>query len=380
VHAIGPGSARRYLSWTVLPELRGTLMMVGRSVVIALSIAASACGRVGFDSSPAGSTIGDGGADGADARDAGNGDALAPMAAEGPSCAGLASTCGATGAESCCQSPLVPGGTYYRSYDAATGGTQANPATVSSFWLDRYEITVGRFRNFVNAGFGTQANPPLAGAAAHPAIPGSGWDASWNANLAIDTATLIATIKCDATYQTWTDTPGGNEDRPMNCLSWYDVMAFCAWDGGRLPTEAEWNYAAAGGDEQRAYPWSVPPSSTVIDSSYASYWVDATQGCVGDGVAGCAMTDMVFVGSKPAGNGRWGHADLSGNMGEFMLDTYNAYQNPCTDCAYLTSSGSRVVRGASMFDPASYVRSGFRTLTAPTTRSANSGSRCARSP
>jgi formylglycine-generating enzyme required for sulfatase activity len=48
------------------------------------------------------------------------------------------------------------------------------PATVADFYLDKYEITVGRFRQFVNAGMGTQASPPAAGAGAHSLITGSG--------------------------------------------------------------------------------------------------------------------------------------------------------------------------------------------------------------
>jgi len=48
------------------------------------------------------------------------------------------------------------------------------PATVADFYLDKYEITVGRFRQFVNAGMGTQASPPASGAGAHSLITGSG--------------------------------------------------------------------------------------------------------------------------------------------------------------------------------------------------------------
>jgi hypothetical protein len=84
----------------------------------------------------------------------------------GTSCSGLAATCGPSGNDDCCTSLLVPGGTFYRSYDGVDFTDKSYPATVADFYLDKYEITVGRFRAFVNAGMGTQASPPASGAGA----------------------------------------------------------------------------------------------------------------------------------------------------------------------------------------------------------------------
>ena len=76
--------------------------------------------------------------------------------AEPPSCApdGPGTTQCGPSAESCCTSPEVPGGTYFRNYynNGKSGPTQeAHPATVSNFRLDKYLVTVGRFRRFVEA-------------------------------------------------------------------------------------------------------------------------------------------------------------------------------------------------------------------------------------
>ncbi len=90
-------------------------------------------------------------------------------------------TCGPSGNESCCASSVVAGGTYNRSKNAAS------PATVSDFRLDRFEITVGRFRQFMASYPG---NKPAAGAGAHPLVAGSGWQAGWSASLAADQAAL----------------------------------------------------------------------------------------------------------------------------------------------------------------------------------------------
>ncbi|MGK3986954.1 SUMF1/EgtB/PvdO family nonheme iron enzyme [Sorangium sp. So ce136] len=286
-----------------------------------------------------------------------------------PSCVGLAATCGPDGNESCCASAeAVAGGTFNRGNDAAY------PATVSGFLLDRFEVTVGRFRRFVEA---YPESKPSAGAAAHSGIDGSGWDAGWDSNLPLDAAALKAAVKCNSTYQTWTDEAADHENLPMNCLSWYVAFAFCAWDGGRLATEAEWNYAAAGGNEQREYPWSNPASSMTLDGTYAVY------DCTGDGSASgtCAFSDTQPVGSRsPAGDGKWGQADLAGNMWEWVLDWYGDHPMPCNDCANMISGSRRVFRGGGWSYSTSYLLSSRRYYGDPSNRDSYVGARCARTP
>jgi sulfatase modifying factor 1 len=298
------------------------------------------------------------------------------------SCNTLAQTCGLSGQLSCCISTIVDGGSFYRGYDRGGDSVDTNmtfPATLSTFRLDDLEVTVGRFRAFVNAGMGTQVAPPMPGAAAHSNIPGSGWDAKWNESLVATKAELVAALSCDLLgfkLPTWTDDPGNNENRPMNCVTWYEAMAFCAWDGGYLPTEAEWNYAAAGGDQQRAYPWSNPAGSLMVDNSYASY------NCMGDGTANCLLEDLVNVGTKFRGAGRWGQFDLAGNVSEWLLDYYADYTATCNDCAQLTPNdqGRTLLGGSFVGDATPAMRTGYRDLKVPQGRDPNVGFRCARTP
>lgn len=292
------------------------------------------------------------------------------------SCVALPHTCGVTGNDDCCNSLTVSGGAYYRSYDARGDGNSGDklaPATISTFRLDKYEVTVGRFRAFVEADRGTQLSPPAAGEGTNVHVAGSGWQGIWNQNLPLTKAGLIASVKCNPTFQTWSDTPGGNENLAMNCVSWYAAMAFCAWDGGYLPTEAEWNYAAAGGDEQRVYAWSVPATSLTLDASYASY------NCLADGVPSCARTDFVAVGTKTAGDGRWGQSDLTGNVMEWTLDWDDRYTTPCVDCANIsTPTGERAIRGGSASIDVGRLRTGYRSTAPPDEPNPDNGVRCAR--
>jgi formylglycine-generating enzyme required for sulfatase activity len=321
------------------------------------------------------STIGgDGGSDGSDGSNGSDGSGGSSF----PSCAQLAATCGPNGNDDCCSTATpIPGGTYYRSYDLGSDGMFSDmsyPATVSAFVLDKYEVTVGRFRAFVNAGMGTQVNPPAAGAGSHAQIPSSGWDASWDTDLEGDATSLSAALACDSQYGTWTASPGANEALPINCVTWYEAEAFCAWDGAFLPTESEWNYAAAGGSEQRAYAWSSPAGSLTIDCSLANYNPNYPSGpfCTTQGGA-------ERVGNEsPAGDGKWGQADLGGNVDEWVLDWYAQYLVPCNNCADLTAAGNRVVRSSDWINAAPTIRTAFRNYTAPIGRDEKVGFRCAR--
>ncbi|HVU02544.1 MAG TPA: SUMF1/EgtB/PvdO family nonheme iron enzyme [Polyangiaceae bacterium] len=273
-----------------------------------------------------------------------------------PSCVGLASTCGPSGNESCCAGSIVPGGTYYRS------AMPAYPATVSDFVLDRFEVTVGRFRKFLAA----YSNDMIAaGSGKNPRLASDpGWDAAWNQILPADAPALAAAVSCNVGYQTWTSAPSGHETRPMTCLNWYEAYAFCIWDGGRLPTEAEWNYAASGGDEARKYPWgTTAPNDTL--AVYCS--------------SSCASAEN--VGSlSPAGDGRWGQADLSGNAWEWNLDYFvTPYaSSTCIDCANLTPGTKRVFRGASFGNADTVLTAASRDSRDPADHNAYVGVRCAR--
>ncbi len=244
-----------------------------------------------------------------------------------------------------------------------TSEVPEHTVTVSPFYLDAFEVSVGRFRKFVAAYDGT---PPAVGAGAHPVIAGSGWQASWP--LPTSQAALLFELK-DHAAPTWTDQPGANEEFAINLVDWYVAFAFCAWDGGRLPTEAEWEFVAAGGDQNRLYPWGqTAPSSTM-----ANYMYD-----------GAANTPFVKVGAYPLGRSRWGHYNLAGNLWEWVLDWYDAgwYQSggaSCVDCANLTPGTVRSYRGGCYFWPGNRLRAAHRDVGGdPTLYRSTIGFRCAR--
>jgi len=350
---------------------------------------------------------------------------LSGCAAIAPSCAaadgGAANLLGLTdcastdgGAQSCCTSHEVPGGTVELSYDGykhdggADYAKHVGSASVSPFRLDRFEVTVGRFRRFFEASPGgwtkTSGWAPPSGSGKHTHLNGGqglldaasdggvayekGWDPGWNSALwqamnALQGGTTTAA--CTSGFPTWTPIPGttGNEEEAMNCLTWPQAYAFCIWDGGFLPSEAEWNYAAAGGNEQRSYPWSPSladqrqrdggrPDET-IDCNHANY-------------EGCNPGPEAVGSHWASGDSKWLQSDMAGNVAEWTLDVHRpTYAASCPDCAILgphsdASVPIRVRRGGYYLSLAPYVLVAYRGYDLQSSDAYIGGVRCARAP
>ncbi len=315
-------------------------------------------GALGADASALDASVQDASVQDASVQDAGVIDGAAPQADAAldasfvmlpPTTAALTgpglSTCGPNGGESCATTILVPGGTYPVLLEPAT------PATVSPYRLDKYKVTVGRFRKFVAEWLGGWR--PAEGAGKHVHLNGgrgllrtqggyeAGWSTAWNGWVgasrqasqpltSIDATTWNTSLSGENTistqYVSWTPSPTTQESWPINGTNWYEALAFCIWDGGFLPSEIEWDHAAVGGTEGRFFPWGADP----VSPSRALYGV----------------TRLEPVGGKPAGNGRWGHADLLGMLSEFVYDVrVTQYAANCTDCAHDDVNGERTTRG-----------------------------------
>ncbi len=109
------------------------------------------------------------------------------------------------------------------------------------------------------------------------------------------------------------------EAHPVNMVSWDDSLVFCSWVGGRLPSEAEWEYAARSGGQDIKYPWG-------------DHMANCDLAVMDDGGYGCGEGHTWPVCSKPDGNTDQGLCDMSGNLKELVQDTYHDnYEGAPTD-------------------------------------------------
>ena len=173
---------------------------------------------------------------------------------------------------------------------------------------------------------------------------------------------------CEATgFKKPADAGWGRGDRPVINVSWHDAQTYIQWlcevtgKAFRLPSEAEWEYAARGGDDQHAYPWGQ-----TADASRANF--------------GSSVGKTTPVGQYPA-NG-FGLYDMHGNVWEWCQDTWDSYDNTPTDGRAGTSGDAsrRVLRGGSWYDLPYRLRSAYRYDFTPDSRGLDFGFRLVVSP
>jgi len=141
----------------------------------------------------------------------------------------------------------------------------------------------------------------------------------------------------------------GHLDHPVNCVDYAMADSYCEWQGRRLPTEDEWQWAAQGGSRNTKWPWGEAEASD--------------QGCWARGGGTCA------VGSKPSGDDAWGVKDLAGNVAEW------------TSSRWGEGSSSRVIRGGGWNTTDTVMlQSSHRESLAAEEKNSNVGFRCAKSP
>jgi sulfatase modifying factor 1 len=250
----------------------------------------------------------------------------------------------------------IPGGSFLMGSEDMQARADEGPVhsvSVDSFSISRTEITNGQFQTFVDetgyvttaelipdydeirAGLPPGSTPPPKEAL----VPGS--------------MVFVPTdgpVPLNNVAQWWRFIPGadwkhplgpdssigGLENLPVVHMSWYDASAYAEWAGGRLPTEAEWEYAARGGRSQEPFSWG----SETLDEGIikANTWT-GTFPYLNDGKDGSYLASQVAT-FQPNDYGLY---DMAGNVWEWTADWYNAE-------AYAINSGE-IVKNFSTGDP-----------------------------
>jgi formylglycine-generating enzyme required for sulfatase activity len=206
----------------------------------------------------------------------------------------------------------VPGGAFLLGNRTIIGlgnrnGAPEQPAVVAPFLLDKYELTVGRYRQALRDGF-TTSDPPTAN------------DGPLN---------LKASNIEDPGLCTFSSTPLDREHYPLNCVSWYTARALCQFLGGDLPTHVGWELAAVGRpDGDVTYPWGDDPP----DCCGAAWGRGLFSTTCQDTAQACNGTGPVAVDALPYAKNdvSWlGVVGLGGNLTEAALDAFEPYTSPC---------------------------------------------------
>lgn len=233
----------------------------------------------------------------------------------------------------------IPGGEFTMGTDSDLGWPDEKPAhrvEVDGFFMDEHEVTNAQFRAFVAAtGYATTAEKPVdveailrqsppgtAAPTGEALLPGS--------VVFTPTSSSVPVTGPEVYRQWWRWTPGAcwkhpegpgssiesKDDHPVVHVSWDDAVAYAKWAGKRLPTEAEWEFAARGGLDQKPYVWGDErPSDTAI---HANIWQGEFP-YKNTALDGYQRTAPV---KSYAPNG-YGLYDMAGNVWEWCADWYD---------------------------------------------------------
>ena len=245
---------------------------------------------------------------------------------------------------------LIPAGSFLmgsEDEDADDDEQPVHTVHLDAFYMDTHEVTNAQFKAFVDA------NPQWQKDNIEARFHNGYYLAHWSG----------------------TDYPAGKAEHPVTSVTWYAAMAYAEWAGKRLPTEAEWEYAARGGLAGKKYPWGDTISAA--DANYGRHVGDTTP-----------------VGQYPA-NG-YGLYDMAGNVWEWCLDAYDwdfyavsdDSRNPIAgemsiqelreNFASIPTDPTRVLRGGSWYPGAQGLRVANRYSLLPELTDVINGFRCAR--
>lgn len=318
----------------------------------------------------------------------------------------------ADGKDSLNKMVLIPAGTFTMGADDSTGMADEYPkhtVVIDSFWMDEHEVTNAEFAQFVAAtGYVTTAEKPISKEELLSSLP-PGTPEPDSSALAemMKPGALVFTppdhaVPFNDISQWWSFVAGATwrhpsgpesnisqrDNEPVTQVSWLDAQAYAKWAGKRLPTEAEWEYAARGGLSGEIYPWGA--EALTSGKPKANTWNGnfPYNNTKTDGYYGLAPVKSY----SPNGYQLY---DMSGNVWEWCEDWYDAnyyiqgekgVKNPAGPAAAFDpddpGQAKRVIRGGSFMCSDEYCR-GYRVSarmkSTPESGLANLGFRCVRS-